>query len=485
MVANEKPYPGTHKMADEGNLNEIYKIFRRVGDALRRVNGNNTNSGNLSMLDPKDPDRFYVTATGSQIGALILRDIVPVRFSEVSWGDGRATTESNIHRRVLGIPGVRACIHCHHIISTVMSFDSRERLIFLRYLGEDPHGNEEFVFQPVDIHGASIVRGVKTGSYKQPVGSLEMENRIPKYLAEGPVTVVRGHGPFARGASLDECLRYLSVFESSATLALNLARRGVNLEAIQTKIMKEGPGSIYPSYPQNKADGVLAGKPVEDPSSIREFTHWLDYIYEMAIGAFRTGSMSRKVTADEMIFCPNSAVPEGVEFQLLRTSIKMREDDDFETALHKLIYAHTNFTACIMASNPLITAEGMATLAEMFGTDALTGKLRDIPYSQSDHPVVAPIDAEAIYLNPRLGLVDGTQLCNRSSENPILNMLRWHKGCCIVAGFGIIATGDTTLEQAAHNVASAERIGRFRTEVYINEKLLGGPPLKSFDPKTI
>jgi hypothetical protein len=64
-------------------------------------------------------------------------------------------------------------------------------------------------------------------------------------------------------------------------------------------------------------------------------------------------------------------------------------------------------------------------------------------------------------------------------------MLRWHKGCCVVAGFGVIATGDTTLEQAAHNVASAERIGRFRTEVYINEKLLSGPPLKSFEPKTI
>ena len=127
----------------------------------------------------------------------------------------------------------------------------------------------------------------------------------------------------------------------------------------------------------------------------------------------------------------------------------------------------------------------MAVLAEKFGTASLLGESSDIPYTREDHPVVAPIDAEAIYLNPRLGLVDCTQLNNRSPENPILNMLRWHKGCCVVAGFGVIATGDTTLEQAAHNVASAERIGRFRTEVYINEKLLSGPPLKSFEPKTI
>jgi methylthioribulose-1-phosphate dehydratase len=472
-------------MADDKNLSAIYENFRRVGDAIRRVNGNNTHSGNLSAIDPNDPDQFYATASGSQIGALILRDIVPVRFSEVSWGDGRASTESNIHRRVLSLPGVKACIHCHHILSTVMSFDSCESQLFLRYMGDDSKGNQEFIFQPVDIHGASILGGVRTGTYEQPVGSIEMETRIPKYLAGGPITLVKGHGPFTRGTSLEDCLRHLSVFESSATLAQGLARRGVKLEAIQNKILQHGPNSIFPSYPQNKVEGILAGRKVSDKSTVDEFAHWLAYVYDMLIGAFRTGSMSRKVTADEMIFCPASAVPAGMDFQLVRTSTKMRDDDDFEIMLHKLIYTNTNFTTCIMASNPLITAEGMATLAEKFGIDSLIGELPRISYTREAHPVVAPIDAEAIYLNPRLGLVDSTQLSNRSSDNPMLNMLRWHKGCCVVGGFGVIATGDTTLEQAAHNVASAERIGRFRIEVYINEKLLGGPPLKSFDPKTI
>ena len=466
-------------------MTAIYETFRRVGDALRRVNGNNTNSGNLSVRDADDADRFYITASGSQNGALIPRDIVPVRFSEVSWGDGRASTESNIHRRVLSLPGVRACIHCHHVLSTVMSFDSRESQLFLRYVGDDALGNQEFVFQPVDIHGASVLGGVRTGTYKQPVGSIEMENRIPKYLADGPVTLVYGHGPFTRGTSLEDCLRHLSVFESSAAVALNLARRGVKLDTIQNRILERGLDSIFPPYPRNKSGETLEGKKVEDPSTIREFAHWLAYVYDMMIGAFQTGSMSRKVTADEMIFCPNSAVPEGMRFQLVRTSTKAREEDDFEILLHKLIYSNTNFTTCIMASNPLVAAEGMATLAEKFGIESLLGESRDIPYAREDHLVVAPIDAEAIYLNPRLGLVDSTHLSDRSAENPILNMLRWHKGCCVVGGFGVIATGDTTLEQAAHNVASAERIGKFRTEVYINEKLLGGPPLKSFDPKTI
>jgi ribulose-5-phosphate 4-epimerase/fuculose-1-phosphate aldolase len=472
-------------MKKKTDPNEIYEKFRIVGDAIRRVNGNNTHSGNLSAIDPDNPGRFYTTASGSQIGALIPRDIVPVRFKEVSWGDGRASTESNIHRKILSQPGVNACIHCHHILSTVLSFDDRDRQLFLKYLGDDSQGNQEFIFQPVDIHGAFLVGGVITGAYKQPVGSMEMENRIPKYLTRALVTLVKGHGPFARGASLEECLMRLSVFESSAALALNLVRRGIKLRPIQSKIEEQGPDSLFPAYPDKKSASIAPVGKVEDESTIREFAHWSAYVYDMVIGAFGTGSMSRKVTAEEMIFCPMSAIPAGMDLPLIRMSTRIKDEDDFELMLHKLIYRSTNYTTCIMASNPLATAEGMTILAERFGMKALLGLSPAISYDLETHPVVAPIDAEAIYLNPRLGLVDSSHLNNRSSKNPILNMLRWHKGCCVVGGFGVVAAGDTTLEQAAHNLASAERIGRFRIEVYINEKLLGGPPLKTFEPKTI
>lgn len=472
-------------MSKSDNLTTIFENLRMVGNAILRVNGNNTHSGNLSIIDPMDPNRFYTTASGAQIGALIPRDIVPVLFTDVSWGDGRASTESNIHRKILSIPGVKACIHCHHIISTIMSFDTKESQLFLRYLGTDQHENEEFIFQPVDIYGAYILGGIKTGTYRQPVGSIEMENRIPKYLADAPLTLVRGHGPFTRGISLEECLRHLSVLECSATLALSLVRRGVKLEPIQTKIVEQGADSIFPSYPKDINKGLLSGSKVTDESTISDFSYWLSYIYNTMIGAYTTGSMSQKVTSDEMIFCPMSSVPEGMDFPLIRTSTIPNEDDCFELMLHKLIYNNSTYTTCIMAANPLITAEGMAILAKEFGIESLLGESVDIPYTQNNHPVVAPIDAEAIYLNPRIGLVDITQLNNRSSENPILNMLRWHKGCCVAAGFGVIAVGDTTFEQAAHNVASAERIGKFRIEVSINEKLSNGPTLESFEPNTM
>jgi ribulose-5-phosphate 4-epimerase/fuculose-1-phosphate aldolase len=300
-----------------------------------------------------------------------------------------------------------------------------------------------------------------------------------------PLTLIRGHGAFTRGNSLEECLRNVSVLEISATLAMGLVRRGISLEPLQRQIMEKGLPSGFITSTNLKSRCIPGSRTVEDPSTVAEFSYWCAYNYNTLIGACGTGSMSRKITSREMIYSPASAVPSRMDVPLARISTEMHEEDDFELALHKLIYNNTNFTTCMITSNPLATADGMAVLAERFGMESLLGNASTIPYTRSDHPLVKPIDAEAIYLNPRIRLVDMTQLGNRSPENPILNMLRWYKGCCIVAGFGVVAVGDTTLEQAAHNVSSAERVGKFRTEVFINEKMLNGPALKSFEPKTI
>jgi ribulose-5-phosphate 4-epimerase/fuculose-1-phosphate aldolase len=193
--------------------------------------------------------------------------------------------------------------------------------------------------------------------------------------------------------------------------------------------------------------------------------------------------MSQKISACEMIFCPTSSVPEEFEFSLLRMKLDFEPDDTADMRMHKLIYQHTHQNTCMITSNPVATAEGMAILAERFGTDILRGAGASVPYSPVDHPTVQPIDAEAIYLNPKLGLVDIRQLTDHTSKNPILNMLRWYKGCCVVAGYGVISTGQTTLEQAAHNASSAERIAQFRSEVFVNERLLRGPSVADFEPR--
>ncbi|HUV08783.1 MAG TPA: class II aldolase/adducin family protein [Spirochaetia bacterium] len=452
--------------------------FRTIGKAINRVFGNNTHSGNLSLRDPADPDVFYISASGSQIGNIVPRDIVPLRISDVSWGDARGSTESTIHRKVLQIEGVGAVVHAHYLGCTSISFDTREKQMFLRYLGTDTAGREEFLFHPVDLFGSHIVGGVRVASYRQPVGSAEMEERIPLYLAENPLTIVRGHGPFARGVSLEDCLYRLSVLELSARLILNLRRRGVPVVALQTRLQEQGPESFFPATPHLLDEKGLSVREVEDETVAEDFRLWLEYNYNNLIGAYGTGSMSHKVAENEMIYCPMSAVPEGMDFPLTRISLESSKEDCADLRIHKLIYRHTHQNACMITMSPLAVSEGLAVLAERFGEDVLTDSSAQLPYTADDHPFIRPIDAEALYLNPRLGLVDSSLLADGSGGNPVLDMLRWYKGCCVIAGYGVVSTGETTLEQAAHNASSAERIARFRAEVYLNEKLLGGPSLE-------
>lgn len=470
-------------MSEQDKITEIYNKLKIIGRAAARVNGNNTHSGNLSVRDCDDRDIFYITATGSQCGSLVPEDIVPIHFSSVSWGDARSSTESTIHRKILSLPGVNSAMHAHFMNTTFISFDTKDKKLFLQYLGDDEKGREKFSFHPVDLFGAFVIGQVSVDDFFQPVGSVEMEERIPQYLAKDFVTIVKGHGPFVRGSCPEDLLYRASVLESSAKLALNLRRRGVDIVQIQKQITSRGIENFFPVKAHLADFKSFSTKQVDDPTLIFDFQQRLNFNYDNQISSYGAGSMSQKISSDRMIYCPTSAVPEGLDFPLFRVNIDFEDNDSTDLKLHKLIYQHTQQTSCMITTNPIITAEAMALLAEQFGLGVLLGEKIDIPYTEKNHPVIIPIDAEAKYLNPRLGLVNIYQLTDMTANNPILNMLRWYKGCCIVAGYGAISTGRTTLEQAAHNASSAERIGQFRIEAYINEKLLNGPRVNTFEPK--
>lgn len=266
-------------------------------------------------------------------------------------------------------------------------------------------------------------------------------------------------------------------------MALHLRRRGIDTVAIQKEITDKSRDQFFPAKAHLLVPEHLSENEIKDKTIIVDFLQRLNYNYNNMISAYGAGSMSQKISSNEMIYCPMSASPEGLDFPLYLKSLDFEDGDSLDLKMHKLIYQYTHQNSCMITTNPTITAEGMAILAEQYGLDILKGKKIGIPYEPSEHPVIVPIDAEAIYLNPKIGLVDMYQLTDYTANNPILNMLRWYKGCCVVAGYGVISTGGTTLEQAAHNASSAERVGQFRAETFINEKLLNGPKVSCFEPK--
>jgi len=420
---------------------------------------------------------------GRGLGTALLvvpSDVVPLRFSRVSWGDGRASTESTIHRRILSMPGVEASIHAHFLSAISVSFDAKEAQNYLLYEGEE-HGTEEFSFVPIDRTGVWILGSVPSGTYLEPVGSKEMEARIPRYLAGSPATLVKGHGPFVRGGSLEECLHLVGVADASAKLLQAARLRGVDTTALARRIRETGAAGVYPMPIRPFGASGFGTHETRDEATIRAFRERAFFNFVQGISPSATGSMSEKVTERERLYCPTAAAPEGYEISIRRLPLDPDEADDWELAFHKTLYRETNHKACIVTESPLASAEAMAVLAERYGPEALLrpGSVA-IDYSDRiDHPVVKPIDAEAVYLNPRVGL------CRWDAPvAAILDMLRWHKGACFVAGVGSIGAGRITLEQAAHHVSSGESIARFRQAGHLTHLLRGGPPLEHYEPAT-
>ena len=465
---------------DAGAAQQIFPLMRDTGRAIMLTRGNNTHSGNLALRDPVDRDVFCITASGSQIGALVASDVVPVRFSRVSWGDGRASTESTIHRKILAIPGAEASIHAHYLSATSISFDAKDAENFLLYEG-DAQGTDEFSFVPIDRTGAWLLGRVPSGTYLEPVGSKEMEARIPRYLAASRATIVKGHGPFVRGGSLQECLHVLGVVEASATLLQTARLRGVDTRAIARRIRHEGPAALYPMKVRGFDAAAFGTYDTRDEATIRAFRERALFNFVQGVTPYATGSMSERITEHEMLYCPTAAAPEGYEISIRRLPVDADEGDDWELVFHKTLYRETNHKACMITQSPLASAEGLAVLAERYGMEALVRpESVAIDYTDRlDHPVVKPIDAEAVYLNPRVGL------CRWDAPtSAVLDMLRWHKGACFIAGVGVIGAGKVTLEQAAHHASSGESIARFRQAVHMAHLLRGGPPIQHYEPAT-
>jgi ribulose-5-phosphate 4-epimerase/fuculose-1-phosphate aldolase len=470
-------------MSTLNNLNAIHHRFKTVGAALMRANLNNTHSGNLSCCDPRDSDRFWITASGSTCGNLSPEDLVAVRFSDMRYaGSVRPSSEANTHRRVLELPGVDACVHCHAITSTLIGFEAARHPIFLSPLDSPGPSPREHQFQPVDAWGAGLLGAVPVGAFQNTVGSSEMEQRIPAYLRQAPVAIVKGHGPFARGQSLEQCLHHLNVLEHSATVALALQRRGIDARPLQKAIRSAGARAIFAWSPR-RMDAWERSPELACASRIRdEFRDWLSYNFDLGLGSFGTGSMSCKLSADEMIFCPMSAAPRGIEVPLQRIPLHPKGNEDAaDLRLHRLIYTRTPFKACMLAASPLATAEAMAALAAAEGIDALLNASGRRRRSVGEHPMVVPIDAESIYYKVRLPVASIHDLAVDAGADIVPGLLQTGNGCGLIAGWGVVSAGEEHLGQAAYRLSLAERIARFRQEVDLNHRLFGAPPLAAFE----
>lgn len=174
---------------------ELIRTFAEIGRDLFVAGLNSSHGGNMSVL--RD-NRIVITRRGSMLGRLTEDDLIETGV-EPCVDDERCSRELIVHRAIYAATGAAAIVHAHPVHTIALSF-----------------GRDAIV--PVDSEGLYVLGAIPVVSSPTTIASPEAASVLAPALVGAPVAVLRTHGPFAKGATLEEAFMYVSVLEASATI---------------------------------------------------------------------------------------------------------------------------------------------------------------------------------------------------------------------------------------------------------------------------
>lgn len=213
-------------------MDKVFGEFHREGRVLLELGLVGSHSGNMSLRQGKT---LSITRHGAMLGFLKSRDIVTTGMSRGAPGSVRASREVDVHRAILNAlekNGVRAVVHAHPECAIALSLLADEII-------------------PVDVEGSYYLPRVPVIEVSEASGSREMEEALPPALRTSGAVVVRGHGSFAAGSTLEEALLYTSVLEAGAAIIVRVKSLGGDPAALSGRSYLRWPNRA-PHGPQNR-----------------------------------------------------------------------------------------------------------------------------------------------------------------------------------------------------------------------------------------
>jgi L-fuculose-phosphate aldolase len=175
----------------------MHEEFARIGTDLWLSGAVSSHGGNMSM---RDGERLFITRTGSMLGHLDVDDVVETTLTDVGDArDERCSVELVVHRAIYAATGARAIVHAHTIHTIVRSL-VEDRIV------------------PLDSESKLRLTDVPVVSSESVVGSPEAGALLAAALKNRSVAVLRSHGPFAIGGSLEEAFMAISCLEASCEI---------------------------------------------------------------------------------------------------------------------------------------------------------------------------------------------------------------------------------------------------------------------------
>jgi len=409
---------------------EVLCLFQSIGRASLAYDIQDSHSGNMALrvLGEGGEDQILITATGSQKGDLAPEQICFLSATETDYGYYKASSETDIHQGILAIPGARASMHAHTKDLAIATLD------------DAPKPNAPADFVPIDPLGYHHLGDhVHVDWVAVPSGSPEMAAIIPKRLADHPVTVIQAHGTFARGRSLSEAFFLVCVANNAGAVIRAARKLGIDIAALRTQI-QAGPDACFAPPPDAyDVEGDARSEFPEETEILGEFRKAGARIFESRLSPFHTGSMSVRGVGD-LLYAPKAAMPREVGGPLLKVPLRPDAGDTPEIALHKTIYAETDFQTVMHCWVPEAEAHAHYRLP---GEDAPRDR-------------IVPIDAEGSFMYLVIPVlppdVDRETLIRKLHDYKVV----------VVRGGGVWAVGGQSLSEVLHHPSSLREICLYR-----------------------
>lgn len=193
----------------------IYEMFREIGEDLYTAQMISSHGGNLSI---RLGDRVIIKRRGAQLGRLKPHDLIETGLEKNDSGVALASTELLVHRTIyLNTPALAIC-HCHPRTAVAFSF-SRDELV------------------PIDNEASYLLKKVPVIMEEFASGTPQMAHKVAEALKNYKIIMLRGHGSFAIGQTLDEAFHWSSTLEESCQM--ELAAKLINEPFIEYRKMSE------------------------------------------------------------------------------------------------------------------------------------------------------------------------------------------------------------------------------------------------------
>lgn len=176
----------------------LYEEFRDIGRDIYVGQLTSSHGGNMSV---RVGDRIIIKRRGAQLGRLKREDFVETRLNGRDSGIARASTELIVHRAIYQKTSALAIIHSHPRTAIALSL-SREAII------------------PIDVEGSYLLHKVPVVTSEYSSGSPEMAELISDTLRGYKIIMLRGHGCFSKGQTLEEAYHWISALEEASDIIL-------------------------------------------------------------------------------------------------------------------------------------------------------------------------------------------------------------------------------------------------------------------------